>query len=542
MLPNAPKRASYESLETYRRKLQDLADTLRNKQDRAFYRKELKRRARYYETLSKKESPDHTVSEHFAELSRLHLEELERFGLEPAPKQRKQSLNTVPLSYPDFSTSLSHRMHFIGSGSLRRERTAVLAQHADALSSQTSPNGDVLISVAVGPNHVQLFERLVESIGESGLTLQWGKNGGFYGYIDQYAYFREGPDGNNASSPWAKMWGDNFDARKYLWVNGPGPPDPSVKLPKDAPRIPDSLPWDPDPKFQQILLLTNADRLEEAAGLLNEIPLSKKEVLFDEILYLRYLLGQHPRAEDVLYLARTYIKNSSIYELLQDEIETFMLYLNAALTEFGPVPDDFANLDLSGYTQQKAAVDGIENVPKLKDWTSTRAYYVEQCKHVGNSVLPRGRIFVWNPDIAYSAFESIYRDLWPSFVDGENAFRRERAIAEIGKGWVSETTLYNLVKELYPDATHQWRPKFLGGQSVDIFVPSLCLCVEYQGEQHYQPVTKFGGEAGLQETLKRDSKKRARLADRGFKLLEWPYYRPITRSSVRQTLLDITQT
>ena len=33
----------------------------------------------------------------------------------------------------------------------------------------------------------------------------------------------------------------------------------------------------------------------------------------------------------------------------------------------------------------------------------------------------------------------------------------------------------------------------------DIYIPSLNLCVEFQGEQHYKPVERFGGIEGPQK-------------------------------------------
>lgn len=79
--------------------------------------------------------------------------------------------------------------------------------------------------------------------------------------------------------------------------------------------------------------------------------------------------------------------------------------------------------------------------------------------------------------------DSIQRKLAPQLVAAANAFRRARGIPEIGLGWASEAALFVLVRLRFPDAVHQWRPLFLSQQSIDIYVPSLNLAIEYQGQQ-----------------------------------------------------------
>lgn len=47
--------------------------------------------------------------------------------------------------------------------------------------------------------------------------------------------------------------------------------------------------------------------------------------------------------------------------------------------------------------------------------------------------------------------------------------------------------------------------------------------IEYQGRQHYEPVSKFGGKKGLYQQQHNDSKKRRFCALHGYKLIEIPY-------------------
>ena len=47
--------------------------------------------------------------------------------------------------------------------------------------------------------------------------------------------------------------------------------------------------------------------------------------------------------------------------------------------------------------------------------------------------------------------------------------------------------------------------------------------IEYQGKQHYEPSSKFGGKRGFYQQQYNDNKKRRFCALHGFKLIEIPY-------------------
>ena len=48
--------------------------------------------------------------------------------------------------------------------------------------------------------------------------------------------------------------------------------------------------------------------------------------------------------------------------------------------------------------------------------------------------------------------------------------------------------------------------------------------IEYQGRQHYEPVSKFGGRVGLYRQQHNDNKKRRFCMFNEIKLIEIPYY------------------
>ena len=48
--------------------------------------------------------------------------------------------------------------------------------------------------------------------------------------------------------------------------------------------------------------------------------------------------------------------------------------------------------------------------------------------------------------------------------------------------------------------------------------------IEYQGKQHYEPSSKFGGKRGFYQQQFNDKNKRRFCALNGYKLIEIPYY------------------
>ena len=53
---------------------------------------------------------------------------------------------------------------------------------------------------------------------------------------------------------------------------------------------------------------------------------------------------------------------------------------------------------------------------------------------------------------------------------------------------------------------------------LDFFLPKYNVAIEVQGEQHFKPFDRFGGEIGLSEQVKRDKIKKKLCEDNGIKL------------------------
>lgn len=275
--PPSPE-AGESGLLAFRKAVKLHEETITNRWDRQFHRKELARWQKLYATLAGKRKPGSHAAKHFASLSKLCGELLTEYGQEPPPKKRAQKAFTAaPLVYPNFPEKITHRLHFLEGSSLRRQRATQLADHAEFVSRQISGTGRTLLSVGVPRTEVIFFERLVEAIGDL-LFGDLAKAGFDINYVMRPKGIPQGKgwiaNSLDPNLPIARIWADNGEARGYSWQarvlgeqfkerNGQG-------LPEDLPDIANLSPWDPDPRWQRILNLTETDRLQEAMGLVEK--------------------------------------------------------------------------------------------------------------------------------------------------------------------------------------------------------------------------------------------------------------------------------
>lgn len=108
----------------------------------------------------------------------------------------------------------------------------------------------------------------------------------------------------------------------------------------------------------------------------------------------------------------------------------------------------------------------------------------------------------------------------------------------IARKWKSEKSLYEIVKRLYPDARFQYYPDWLEPQSLDIFIPSISVGIEYQGIQHYRPVDFFGGEEAFKHRVELDQRKRDLCKQNHIILIEWKYDTDLTRDNFDRIIHD----
>jgi hypothetical protein len=104
--------------------------------------------------------------------------------------------------------------------------------------------------------------------------------------------------------------------------------------------------------------------------------------------------------------------------------------------------------------------------------------------------------------------------------------------------WIREAELYQVIKRIFPDdlVLREASPPWLGRQRLDVFLPQRNIALEYQGEQHYQPVSVFGGSDALVRTIERDALKKRLCEENSVELVYVRFSDPITTSSLKHRL------
>ena len=127
--------------------------------------------------------------------------------------------------------------------------------------------------------------------------------------------------------------------------------------------------------------------------------------------------------------------------------------------------------------------------------------------------------------------------------DAEDELRESLGMYKIGQKWINETIVYNIVKDFlgedYEVIQHA-RPSYLNGLEYDVYVPHLKLAIEYDGAQHHEAVSIFGGEEGLKKTKARDERKNSLSLENGICLIRLnpDYSKEELFARLRQILSD----
>jgi hypothetical protein len=139
---------------------------------------------------------------------------------------------------------------------------------------------------------------------------------------------------------------------------------------------------------------------------------------------------------------------------------------------------------------------------------------------------------------SFNNLENFYRKWYNVRIKQKRNDMYNQAIAHGFKfnKWSSEQSLYALIVKYFNDAVYQYKDEWLGLQSLDVYIPSLKIAFEYQGEQHYAATDFFGGEEKFKIRQERDERKRKLCLENGVTLIEWRYDEKITKENLATKL------
>ena len=145
----------------------------------------------------------------------------------------------------------------------------------------------------------------------------------------------------------------------------------------------------------------------------------------------------------------------------------------------------------------------------------------------------------------YLPYLEVYKSRYPdvSSQEVENIMRVDLGYPKIGEKWISETILYKIICECFPndEVIFHARPDWLNGLELDIYLPERKIGVEYQGIQHYKPVKHWGGEESLAKVKQRDALKAKICMAQGISLVYFTYHEDISPPLVRERLSQAIQ-
>ena len=126
----------------------------------------------------------------------------------------------------------------------------------------------------------------------------------------------------------------------------------------------------------------------------------------------------------------------------------------------------------------------------------------------------------------------------------ENIVRDEFGWPQIGDCWANETLLFSIIRSIFTDFNdsefiRHYRPNWLEGLELDIYIKRLNLGVEYNGQQHYNPIEYFGGLDSHREQVERDRRKARLCKERGLNLLIVKYDEPLKVNYIKDRLSSL---
>jgi hypothetical protein len=155
-------------------------------------------------------------------------------------------------------------------------------------------------------------------------------------------------------------------------------------------------------------------------------------------------------------------------------------------------------------------IDRLFNEQIQKYKTRKKTYFdndLKEWRTYDGSIEAKKKIFL-SQFSRHPEFEAKRRIIQKLIRKAENEIRTEKGFTAVGT-LVNEFILYSKLKDHFSsyNVMSQYRPKWLGRQSIDIYVEELKIGVEYQGDQHMRPVEFFGGFEAFEKTKQRDQKK-----------------------------------
>lgn len=178
-------------------------------------------------------------------------------------------------------------------------------------------------------------------------------------------------------------------------------------------------------------------------------------------------------------------------------------------------------------------------------WKFKRVRRNNRCKKLDDLVFFGGFHLVRPRENIYCKHVCAYRNNWQydnAYVEPiKKAYNRvytELSVnGSIPVRFRGEKDLLNLLITTYPDVVFQYHPDWLKPQSLDFYIPSLNVGIEFQGEEHYRPTNDSAKALAIyNHQIERDERKATLCNKQGLKLIIWKYDVPINIENLNSFL------
>ena len=195
-------------------------------------------------------------------------------------------------------------------------------------------------------------------------------------------------------------------------------------------------------------------------------------------------------------------------------------YINAntPVTITCPIHGDFS-MSPSNHVRQHQGCPKCGNLKKGSYKKSNTEQFVNKSHQVHGDKYDYSKVNYINNHTKVCIICPKHGEFWQKPIDHLNGHGCPECAKKFG---ISEKFVLEKLKEIFPDTEYQKKLPFLKSktsfQTIDFFIPSLNIGIEYQGRQHFGPTIRFGDDERYKITYERDFRKYQKCKENGIKL------------------------
>lgn len=174
--------------------------------------------------------------------------------------------------------------------------------------------------------------------------------------------------------------------------------------------------------------------------------------------------------------------------------------------EFSVLPNNFAH--------NKAGCPKCNDELKSQRYRKTKEQFIKDAKRIHGDLYDYSKVEYINSWEPVCIICKEHGEFWQSPCTHLSGSGCQKCVNK------NQTKLYNMLKQDFPEKEiiYEAHLSWLEKQHFDIYFPKYNIAIEYDGQQHFIPVEKFGGKAKLDDYIKWDEMKNEKAIKNNCKL------------------------